>query len=123
MLRTALAAAILCAGAAFLPAPARAASFDCGRARAADEIAVCRSPTLSALDSEMGGLFYAYARVPMMMGGSGARRDDAQAFLARRRVCRADTACLAAAYRARIAALKRGIDGAMGDYRRLWSGG
>lgn len=123
MHRAFLTAIAVAVAVACLPAPARAASFDCGRARAADEVAVCRSPMLSALDSEMGGLWYSYARVPMMMGGSGARRDDAQAFLARRRACRADTFCLAAAYRGRIAALKRGIDGAMGDYRRLWSGG
>lgn len=119
----ALAGAGLVAALALMPAPASAASFDCARARAADEVAVCRSAALSALDSEMGGLWYAYSRVPMLMGGSGARRDEAQAFLARRRACRAATACLAAAYRARIAALRRGLDGAMANYRRLLHGG
>lgn len=112
-----LAAALL--GLLFLATPAQAASFDCARARSPDETAVCRTPTLSALDSEMGGLWYAYSRVPMFMGGTGARRDEAEAFLARRRACRANAACLAAAYRSRIADLRRGIDGAMADYRRL----
>src|SRR5690348_4550610 len=55
------------------PTPARAAGFDCARATKADEIAVCRTPTLSALDSEMSGLWYAYSRVPMLMGGNGNR--------------------------------------------------
>lgn len=106
-------------GAAFFATPAAAASFDCSRARAADEVTVCRTPSLSALDSEMGGLWYAYSRVPMFMGGNGARMDEAQAFLARRRACGRNVGCLAGAYRARIAALHRGLDAAMADYRRL----
>lgn len=105
-----------------LATPAQAASFDCGRARTADEQAVCRTPSLSALDSEMGGLWYAYSRVPMYMGGTGARRDEAQAFLERRRACGRDRACLANAYRARIAALHRGIDEAMRIFFRLQNG-
>ena len=108
--------------AACLATPAAAASFDCGRARAADEVAVCRSPLLSALDSEMGGLWYAYSRVPMLMGGNGNRGDEARAFLDRRRGCGRDTACLTAAYRARIGELHRGIDAAMADYFRMMHG-
>jgi uncharacterized protein len=104
------------------PTSARAASFDCARARAADEVTVCRTPALSALDSEMGGLWYAYSRVPMYMGGTGARRDEAQAFLARRRACGRDVACLSRAYRARIAALHRGIDESMRIFFRLQNG-
>jgi uncharacterized protein len=119
MLRTSLAVSAAFLGVCLLAAPAQAASFDCARTRSADEVAVCRNPRLSALDSEMGGLWYAYSRVPMFMGGNGARMDAAQAFLARRRACRADIACLGAAYRARIAALHRGIDGAMAEHRRL----
>ena len=115
-----LAAALL--GVLFLATPAQAASFDCARARSLDEAAICRTPALSALDSEMGGLWYAYSRVPMFMGGNGARMDEAQAFLVLRRACRANAACLATAYRVRIAALRRGLDGAMADYRRLQNG-
>jgi uncharacterized protein len=103
----------------FIASPAAAASFDCARARAADEATVCRTPALSALDSEMGGLWYAWSRVPMFMGGNGARLDAAQAFLARRRACGRNVGCLTGAYRARIADLRRGLDGAMADYRRL----
>ena len=116
-------AAFATLAAAFLATPASAASFDCTRARAADEITVCRTPALSALDSEMGGLWYAYSRVPMYMGGTGARRDEAQAFLARRRACGRNVVCLASAYRARIAALHRGIDESMRIFFRLQNGG
>ena len=105
-------------GLALLPAPARAASFDCARARKVDEVAVCRNAHLSALDSEMGGLWYAYQRVPMLMGANGARMDEARAFLALRAACRANLPCLAAAYRDRIAELRLGIDRAMAGFRR-----
>jgi uncharacterized protein len=111
------------AAAFLLPAPAEAASFDCGRATKADEIAVCHSPSLSALDSEMGGLWYAYSRVPMLMGGNGNRGDAARAFLARRTACGRNTACLTAAYRARIEELHRGIDDAMEEYSRMQNEG
>lgn len=99
--------------------PATAASFDCGKARSADEITICRTPDLSARDSEMGALFYAFAKVPMMMGSNGARHDDAQAFLVQRAACRTGLSCLRQLYAARIIALKAGIDGAMQELFRL----
>jgi uncharacterized protein len=105
-----------------LATPAQAASFDCGRARAADEVTVCRTPSLSALDSEMGGLWYAYSKVPMLMGGSGDRAGDARAFLDRRHACGANVGCLTTAYRARIAALHQGIDSAMEEFFQLMHG-
>lgn len=110
------------AGAFLLPAPAQAASFDCARAVKADEIAVCRNPRLSELDAEMGGLWYAWSRVPMLMGGNGARRDEAQAFLARRAACGGNIACLTAAYRARIEELHNDIANAMRDFQRYVGG-
>jgi uncharacterized protein len=109
--------------AALIALPAQAASFDCAEARAPDEIAICANPQLSALDSEMGGLWYAYSRVPMLMGSNGNRQDAAQAFLATRRQCGGDVACLTRAYTARNAALKSDIDAAMADYNRLQNGG
>ena len=123
MIQRSLATMVLGSVAAcFLYAPASAASFDCSQARAPDEVAVCGNPTLSALDSEMGGLWYAYSRVPMMMGGNGNRNDDAQAFLAIRRACGANIGCLTRAYAARIAALRAGIDGSMAQFSRLQNG-
>ena len=121
-MRKQIAALALIPAAFCLAAPAQAASFDCGRARAADEVTICHTPALSSLDSEMGGLWYAYSRVPMYMGGSGARRDEAQAFLTRRRACGRNATCLTTAYRARIAELHRGLDESMRIFFRLQNG-
>jgi uncharacterized protein len=96
-----------------LGAPADAASFDCNRARTAEEIAICKSPLLSGLDSEMGGLWYAYRQFPFLMGMSGVRQDEANAFLQSRGKCGPDEACLAKVYRARIQQLREDIKGAI----------
>jgi uncharacterized protein len=108
--------------AALFAMPAQAASFDCARARSADEVTVCRTPTLSALDSEMGGLWYAWSRVPMLMGGNGNRGDEARAFLDARRRCASNIGCLGTIYRARIAELHHSLDAAMAEYFRLLHG-
>jgi uncharacterized protein len=102
--------------------PARAASFDCGKASKPDERAICAAADISALDSEMGGLWFAFSKVPMLMGSNGARRDDAQAFLQARAQCGGNLACLRPLYRARIAQLKQGISQAMGNYFQLQNG-
>jgi uncharacterized protein len=93
--------------------PARAASFDCTKAKAADERAICKDRTLSELDSEMGGLWFAYSRVPMLMGANGARHDAADEFLHHRSACGGNIACLRPLYRARISELETAIDNAM----------
>jgi uncharacterized protein len=97
-------------------APAQAASFDCSKATAPDEKAVCQDGVTSALDSEMAGLFFAYDRVPMLMGSSGARHDDAEAFLAERGKCGADLTCLRKVYTARIATLRESIEVSMKQF-------
>ncbi|MDF2115728.1 hypothetical protein PY365_09115 [Roseiarcaceae bacterium H3SJ34-1] len=89
---------------------ARAAGFDCAKARASDEIAICGNSGLSELDTEMSALWYSYSRVPMAMGSNGSRRDEAEAFLTARGACGADVACLRPLYQARIRALKDQID-------------
>lgn len=99
--------------AAFCAAEAFAASFDCGKAKTPDEVAVCKNPDISALDSEMGGLWYAYNLMPMGMGSSGARRDDAHQFLRDRSVCAANASCLRKLYAARNRALRDGIKNAV----------
>jgi uncharacterized protein len=106
----------------FTVMPAHAASFDCNAASKRDELAICGNASLSAMDSEMGGLWYAYSRVPMLMGGNGDRRDEAHDFLLKRASCGSDTICLRDAYRDRIAALKRDIDGAMRDVSQQENG-
>lgn len=102
-------AAFVLAGALLCASPSQAASFDCTKASTPDEHAVCANPTLSALDSEMGGLWFAYSRLPMLMGGNGDRQDEARGFLAARGKCGADAKCLTALYQARIATLKEHI--------------
>jgi uncharacterized protein len=93
--------------------PATAAGFDCSKAEAPDERAVCGNASLSALDSEMTGLWYAYSRVPMLMGGNGERQTEAQEFLTRRRQCGANVECIAQAYNQRIAQLQGDITESM----------
>ena len=90
-----------------------AAGFDCSKASSPDEVAVCRNPQLSALDSEMTGLWYGYSRVPMLMGGNGERQTEADEFLVRRRQCGRDVSCLARAYVDRIAELRRDVAASM----------
>jgi uncharacterized protein len=58
----------------------------------------------------------------MLMGSNGTRMEMARNFLARRAACGRNTACLTAAYRARIEDLHGGIDGAMAEYRRMQNG-
>jgi uncharacterized protein len=58
----------------------------------------------------MSALWFSYSRVPMLMGGNGARRDEAEAFLTARSACGADVACLRPLYQARIRTLKDQID-------------
>ncbi|MGH6763478.1 MAG: hypothetical protein ACRECW_18030 [Phyllobacterium sp.] len=97
----------------FASQPVQAASFDCAKAASPDEIAICRQGSLSALDSEMGGLWYAYSQVPMLMGSNGARHDEAEDFLQKRKACGADETCLRDAYHQRIVTLKENIKSAM----------
>lgn len=93
--------------------PAEAASFSCTKAAKPDEMAVCADPELSALDSEMGGLWFAYSRFPFLMGANGVRHDEARQFLDDRAACAADVACLRQLYDARIAALQDGVQRAL----------
>jgi hypothetical protein len=98
--------------------PAEAASFDCSKASAADEMAVCKLPELSELDTKMATLWFAYSKFPFLMGANGVRQDEAAAFLRQRSACGNDVACLKKAYQARISQLEDGITRAMNDVRR-----
>jgi uncharacterized protein len=113
MRRIALAMLAGFGGLGLAAAPARAASFDCSRVRAPDEVAICGNRVLSELDTEMAALWYAFSRVPMLMGSNGARHDEAQAFLQQRAHCGGNIACLRAVYVARNAVLRREIAQAM----------
>ena len=100
-----------------------AAGFDCSKAASADERAVCGDARLSTLDSEMTGLWYAYSRFPMLMGGSGERLTEADEFLTRRRTCATNVVCLTKTYNERIADLRSDLSGAMAGLQPFISGG
>jgi len=119
MIRVLLPLAAFCGLVLLAAFPSHAASFDCARAEKPDEVAVCENPQLSALDSQMAGLWYAYSKVPMLMGANGARHDDAEEFLAQRGACGNDVQCLTEAYNGRIKALEDQIDSAMQTYSDL----
>lgn len=123
MLRVLISLAAGLAGILMVSSSSAAAGFDCTKAASPDEVAVCRSATLSALDSEMTGLWYGYSRVPMLMGGNGERQTEAEEFLARRRKCSGNIACLTGAYTDRIADLRRDIAGSMTAIQPFISGG
>ena len=88
------------------PSPARAASFDCARATAADERAVCADPRLSELDSALGAA-YDQARRGATAEDRARLMAAARAFLAGRRSCGTDRACLLSAYAGGIAGYGR----------------
>lgn len=83
-----------------------AQSFDCAKATTADEKAVCASPALSKLDSEMATLYDAIEQCALM-GTRGDVQDSQRAFLAKRADCGADDACLTTLYTTRVAQLAK----------------
>ena len=96
---------------------AQAASFDCRKARTADEVAVCSDPLLSELDDIMAD-FYRRLRhytqnFDNAMGLQAQLVDEARDFLRRRADCGGDRACLEQAYRTRIMELLRRWEAAM----------
>lgn len=96
--------------------PAAAASFDCGKAETADERAICASYVLSDLDTRMATLYGVRMQIPMLMGARGAAQDEQRAWLAERRACAGDVACIVQSYQQRIAKLNQAIAEAMHDY-------
>ena len=86
------------------PAASGIASFDCSAARAPDEMAVCATPQLGALDIRMATTFDILTRL-VAMGQRGVLQDGQRAFLAQRRSCGANVSCIRQAYDARLATL------------------
>ncbi len=108
-------------------APVRAASFDCRKASAPDEMAICADPLLSELDEIMADFYRRlrhYTRTfDNAMGLQGQLKAAARAFLRKRAGCGANTSCLEAAYRARIRQLVDRWRTAMGDAARAGGAG
>jgi hypothetical protein len=78
-------------------------SFDCRRARYADEITVCGDPELARLDRLIG---QGYQDLLLQMG-EGAARSVAAPLLAARRACGADAGCIKNAQISAIRELQR----------------
>lgn len=101
-----LALTAVCAAGA---APAAAASFDCRKARTADEKAICANRELNDQDVRMDQL-YGITRHLVPMGGRGAIMDDQRAWLQARKQCGANQACLKRSYDGRIRQLNGVMD-------------
>ncbi len=92
-----------------LASTARAASFDCARARAPDERAICGNRVLEDRDVELSVLYGLILKLVPMGSRDAIRREQAQ-WLAGRGRCAGDVPCLRRAYDRRIAALRATID-------------
>lgn len=91
------------------PTLSRAASYDCAKARAPDEKAVCAYLPLNDKDVRMAVL-YDINRRTLAMGGRGALQDDQQQWLRDRRKCGANRSCLTRAYDRRLGELERTME-------------
>jgi uncharacterized protein len=89
--------------------PAGAASFDCSKAAADDEKAVCADRQLNDEDVEMAVL-YTRLKPLLGMGARGDMEDEQAAWLKRRAACGGDRACLGKAYEERIQQLRGGFE-------------
>lgn len=86
-----------------------AASFDCAKARARDEKAICANVILNDKDVKMSVL-YDINRKTLAMGGRGSLQDAQQQWLRDRRTCGANRACLNRAYDKRLDELDRSME-------------
>jgi len=88
---------------------AGAASFDCSKAKAPDEKAVCADREMDDQDVEMAVL---YTRLKQLVA-AGTRGDleaSQTAWLKRREACGDDRACLSKAYADRLFVLRQSFD-------------
>ena len=112
-----LARTALCTAALLAVVPsAYAASFNCAKATTPDEKAICHSPKLSDLDTQMATLFGVRMKVPMLMGARGDAGDEQVQWLQTRGQCGSNVAFLTGVYTSRIATLNAEIGAAMQDY-------
>ncbi len=88
------------------PVAAHAASFDCLRAKAPDEKAVCAYLPLNDKDVRMSVL-YEINKHTLAMGGRDALQDQQRQWLAERRRCGANRSCLIRLYDRRLGELEK----------------
>lgn len=86
-----------------------AASFDCTKAKAADEKAICATPSLNDKDVEMTTTYHLLHGL-FAMGVQGDMQDAQQAWLKNRRQCGGDITCLNHAYNSRLQQLNAMYD-------------
>ena len=108
-MRRLISALLLTAVCAAGAAPAAAASFDCRKARTADETAICANRDLNDQDVRLDQL-YGITRHLVPMGGRGAIMDDQRDWLQARKRCGANQSCLAKSYDGRIRQLNTVMD-------------
>jgi len=94
----------------FAALPVSAASFDCKKARQADEKAICADRQLSEMDVQVATT-YRLLRGLFAMGMRGNLGDSQLAWLEQRRACGANKACLKQRYQERLDALQKVYDG------------
>jgi uncharacterized protein len=88
---------------------AQAASFNCEKAEAADETAICADREVDDHDVELSVL-YTQLKLLLAMGARGALEDAQVAWLKRRQACGGDRACLSKAYADRLLQLRAAFD-------------
>ena len=109
-----LALAGACAALTFSVTPAaRAASFDCARAKTRTEHVICNTRALNDQDVRMAVMLDVLAQFELM-GGRAQQRDDQRAWLKLRGACDAEAACLTRVYQRRVDALHAQIEGLAG---------
>jgi uncharacterized protein len=87
---------------------ANAQSFDCRKARYADEKTICRDPTLGQLDQELASV-YRRLLLTLLRQDSEALDKSEDEFLIVRRRCGDHRACIEQSYRNRIRELKAAL--------------
>lgn len=83
------------------PLLVNAASFDCQKAKAADEKTICAHLALNDKDVEMHTK-YQFLKGLFAMGSRGALQDAQRSWLKQRQQCKTDAACLTKAYNERL---------------------
>ncbi len=89
---------------------AHAASFDCAKAKSADEKTICRNRSLSDADVKMATMFTMNTHL-VAMGARGNMQDRQREWLAGRNTCKGSFKCLTAAYDKRLSELQADFDG------------
>ncbi len=105
MMRSILIAAVL----ALTATGVHAASFNCARAKSADERTICKTQALSDADVKMATLYDVDTHL-VAMGQRGDIQDAQADFLKTRKACGKGTSCLKRAYDKRIKDLQDTFD-------------